>query len=224
MGFDLISHNVAHFLDDLGGHGPHREHKHDRVSPGSVDLVSLLAIASTLISAVMLQNHSRMGKSMRFASISFLPSILSNPSHFLTLSCSAILLLMPLLSFEMYTWLDRTLSTTMALAMCGLGFQFVKALGAMLLMSYSGPGIPALLRQIEVDPSVSAVEEAKFWQVHYGLCMANIKLRVRGTEDSLAKLRERVSSLVKNRLGGGYGTGGSGQNWEVSTQLILETD
>ncbi len=222
MGFDLISHNAAHLLEGIGEHEPHREHKHGRVSPGSVDLVSLLAIISTLVSAVMLKNHARIAKSMRFASLSFLPSILSNPSHLLTLSCSGLLLLLPLLSFDMYTWLDRGLSVTMALAMCLLGFQLVKTLGAMLLMSYSGTGVSEVLRDIETDPSVVAVEEAKFWQVHYGLCMANLKLRVSGPEDSLARLRERSTSMVRNKLGGGYGAGG--QSWEVSTQLTLEKD
>jgi len=168
----------------------------------------------------MLKNHARIAKSMRFASLSFLPSILSNPSHLLTLSCSGLLLLLPLLSFDMYTWLDRGLSVTMALAMCLLGFQLVKTLGAMLLMSYSGTGVSEVLRDIETDPSVCAVEEAKFWQVHYGLCMANLKLRVSGPEDSLARLRERITSMVRNKLGGGYGAGG--QSWEVSTQLTLE--
>lgn len=104
----------------------------------------------------------------------------------------------------------------------------------MLLMSYSGPpgqhshastasNVSQVIQDIETDPAVGKVDEAKFWQVHYGLCMANLKLRVRGTEDSLMRLRERVSSLVRNRLGGGYG-GGGGQSWEVSTQLVLEKD
>ncbi len=90
----------------------------------------------------------------------------------------------------------------------------------MLLMSYSGAGVADVMRDIESDPSVTAIEEARFWQVHYGLCMANLQLRVRGTEDGFQKLRERVTSLIKNRLGGGYGSGG--QRWEVSTQLNVD--
>ena len=54
--------------------------------------------------------------------------------------------------------------------------------------------------------------------------MANLKLRVNGSVEELARLRDRVSSLVKNRLGGGYGSGSAGQRWEVSTQLILERE
>lgn len=219
MGMDLISHNLQHLLEGIG-HEPHRTHPHDRISPGDIDTASLLAIISTVISAFGLGNHARIGKAMRFAYIESLPSILGNPSHFLTISCSMMLLLLPLLSIKPYLWLDRALSGTIAISMCVLGFRLVKTLGFMLLMSYSGAGVADVMRDIKSDPSVTAIEDARFWQVHYGLCMANLKLRVRGTEDGLSKLREHVASLIKNRLGGGYG--GGGQRWEVSTQLNLD--
>ena len=220
MGMDLISHNLQHLLEGVGSHEPHHSHNHGRVSSGEVDSASLLAIVSTVVSALVLGNHARIGKAMRFAYIESLPSILANPSHFLTISCSALLLLLPLLSIDMYLWLDRALSGTIAISMCVLGFRLVKTLGFMLLMSYNGNGVADVMRDIESDPSVTAIEEARFWQVHYGLCMANLQLRVRGTEDGMARLSERVTSLIKNRLGGGYGTGG--QKWEVSTQLNID--
>ncbi|KAL4809426.1 cation efflux family-domain-containing protein [Aspergillus unguis] len=219
MGMDLISHNLQHFLES-SGHEPHHEHPHERVSPGSVDFTALLAISSTLISAIGLRNHGRIGKAMRFGYIESLPSVLSNPSHFLTLSCSALLLLLPLVSIQLYNWLDVTLSSTIAISMCVLGMRLVKTLGSMLLMSYSGSGVSDVVKDIEADPCVFAVDDARFWQVHYGLCMANLKLRVTGTENNLLRLRERVSSLVKNRLGGGYGSGG--QKWEISVQFTIE--
>lgn len=218
-GFDLISHNAKHALEGIG-HTPHHLHKHERASAGSVDVTAVLALISTLISAVGLGNHARIGKAMRFAAIESLPPLLSNPSHFLTLSCSAILLLLPLLSLNAYTWIDKALSATMAVCMCALGVRLAKTLGSMLLMSYSGPGVQDVIRAIETDFAVTKVEDAKFWQVHYGLGMANLKLRVRGTEDNLLKLRERLTSLIRNRLGGGYG--GGGQKWEVSVQFITD--
>ena len=219
MGIDLISHNLQHVLESMG-HEPHYKHDHERISSGSVDAVALLAIVSTVVSAVGLKNHARIGKAMRFAYIETLPSILSNPSHFLTISCSTLLLVLPLLSIQMYTWLDRALSGTIAVSMCFLGVRLVNNLGLMLLMSYSGNGVPDVMRDIESDPSVTGIEEARFWQVHYGLCMANLKLRVRGTEDNMSRLRDRITNLIKNRLGGGYGSGG--QKWEVSAQFNLE--
>ncbi|KAE8352322.1 cation efflux family protein family [Aspergillus coremiiformis] len=219
MGMDLISHNLQHFLES-SGHEPHHSHAHDRVSVRSVDVTALLAISSTLISAIGLKNHGRIGKAMRFGYIESLPSVLGNPSHFLTLSCSTLLLLLPLVSVRLYKWLDVLLSSTIAISMCVIGVRLVKTLGSMLLMSYSGPGVNDVIRDIEADPCVFGVDDARFWQVHYGLCMANLKLRVSGSEENLVRLRERISSLIKNRLGGGYGSGG--QRWEVSLQFTIE--
>ena len=221
MGLDLISHGLTHALEDKGGHSPHHAHAHERVSPGSIDLAALSGIICTVVSATLLKNHARIGKVMRLGAIANLPSVLSNPSHFLTLSCSSLLLVLPLLSIQMYVWLDRTLSFSVAIAMVALGWVQGWSLGKMLMMSYSGPGVSDVLYDMETDPAISAVEEAKFWQVHYGLCQANLKLRVRNLEE-IGRLRDRVASMVRNRLGGGYG--GGGQKWEVSTQITLEKD
>ena len=88
-------------------------------------------------------------------------------------------------------------------------------------MSYSGEGVSEVMYEVAKDPMIMQVEEARFWQVHYGLCMANLKLRVRGDDVSLQKLRERINFLIKNRLGGGYGKG-SGMKWEVTTQFTID--
>jgi divalent metal cation (Fe/Co/Zn/Cd) transporter len=227
MGFDLLSHNLKHVLESAGSHAPHHPHSHQRISPGSVDSAALLSIVATLISGIALRNHARIGRVMRFAYLSHLPSVLSNPSHFLTLSCSTVMLLLPLLSITMYLWLDRLLCSVIALSMFALGVQLAITQGAMLLMSYSAKGVKEVIQEVASDPAVAGVEEARFWQVHYGLCMANLKLRVRGAmagpnEDvAVAKLRERICLLVKNRLGGGYGKGG-GLTWEVTVQFTAD--
>ncbi|KAL1636564.1 cation diffusion zinc membrane transporter Zrg17 [Neofusicoccum ribis] len=220
-GFDLVSHNLQHALENSGGHESHHVHTHERVSAGSVDTAALAAIIATLISAIGLKNHARISKVLRFAYLESLPSVLSNPSHFLTLSCSTLLLLLPLLSIDMYIWLDRSITAIIAVSMMLLGWRLGWSLGRILMMSYSGPGLEGLLRMIEADPAVASIEEAKVWQVHYGLCQANFKLRVRSLDD-MAKLRDRVQSLVRNKLAGGYGRGG--EKWEVSTQLTLDRD
>ncbi|KAL6152037.1 cation diffusion zinc membrane transporter Zrg17 [Exserohilum turcicum] len=222
MGLDLISHGLTHALENTGGHHAHHGDAHERVSPGSIDLAALSGIVSTLVSAMVLKNHARIGKVMRMGAIANLPSVLSNPSHFLTLSCSALLLILPLLSIRMYVWLDRSVSFSVAFAMVALGWIQGWTLGKMLLMSYSGPGVADVIRDVETDAAVGRVEEAKFWQVHYGLCQANLKVRVRNLEE-IGRLRDRIGSMVRNRLGGGYGSGG-GQKWEVSTQIVLEQD
>ena len=64
------------------------------------------------------------------------------------------------------------------------------AQGLMLLMSYSGRtgsdskgakrdgSLSAVVQEIESEPNIARVDEAQFWQVHYGLCMANLKISV----------------------------------------------
>jgi len=113
--------------------------------------------------------------------------------------------------------------------MFALGFQVAAAQGLMLLMSYGGkPGadkskdvtVADVLREIEAESAVERVEEAQFWQVHYGLCMATLKVCVtKGADDAaLSRLRTRVATLIQNRLGEGYGKGGS-LRWEVTVQM-----
>lgn len=91
----------------------------------------------------------------------------------------------------------------------------------MLLMSYSGKGVREVMKEIGRDPIITSVEEARFWQVHFGLCMANLKLVVRGDDTQMQKLKERITVLVRNRLGGGYGSG-SGLKWEVTVQCTQD--
>lgn len=223
-GFDLVSHNLKHFLESLGNHEAHHEHAHD--STGDVDLVAAAAIISTLISAYGLKNHARIAKVMRVSYLAAMPSVLSNPFHFLTLFFSALIAMLPLLSISLYTWLDRLICAIIALAMFALGIRLAIAQGLMMLMSYGGNNggfdISDVLREIEAEPAISRVEEAQFWQVHYSLCMANLRVCiVKGHDEAaLSKLRNRVSSLVQNRLGGGYGTG-SFVRWEVTLQMHI---
>lgn len=215
MGGDLISHTLQTLLA--------KEHNQRPAAPTEEVFVSvaLLAIASTLISAFALKNHARIGRAVRFTYMQSLPSILSNPAHFLTLSCSSILLLPPLLSFGIHAWFDRILSFSVGIAMCTLGIHLVKDLGSILLISFTRPGVSDVIHNIKENSSVIEVEEAKFWQVHYNLCMANIRLKVRGSEESLVKLRERITSTIRNRLAGGYGESSGGQKWEISLQLTI---
>ncbi|KAI2473719.1 cation efflux family-domain-containing protein [Annulohypoxylon bovei var. microspora] len=235
-GFDLVSHNLKHVLEGKGGHAPHHPDPHDggepRVPAGGLDMAGLAAIAATLVSAYGLKNHARISKVMRVSYLASLPSVLSNPFHFMTLSTSAVLVLLPLLSIPIHMLLDSAICGVVAIAMFALGTRLAIAQGLMLLMSYSGRlgsnggarnkdvGVADVVREIEAELGVESVEEAQFWQVHYGLCMANLKLSVsKGADDAaMSRLRARVASLVQNRLGEGYGKGGS-LRWEVSLQM-----
>ena len=219
MGLDVVSHGVEHSLENIGSHTPHNEHEHQRVSTGSVDVASALAIVATLVSALLLKNHRRIGKAIRFSTIASWGRIFGNPSHFLTLSCSALLLTLPLLSIKTYALFDLLFSILIAMLMIAFGVRLGTSLAFMLLMSYkpaaSNPSIRQVMDEIETDPGVSTVEEARFWQVHYGLCMANLKVRFRGAESEMARIRSRISSLIRQKLDG---------SWEVSMQMSVEKD
>jgi len=178
--------------------------------------------------------------------------ILANPFHFLTMCFSLVMLLLPLVSIPYFVWLDRVICAAIAGSMFILGTRLAIAQGLMLLMSYSGhpdkdhpsnsygggvgggkktdshvgggnTSVSAVVREIEAEPQVTRVDEAQFWQVHYGLAMANLKVcLVRGCEDStLSQVRTRLTRIVQNRLGEGYGRG-SNLRWEVTVQMSTD--
>jgi len=223
MGLDLISHGLQHALENVGEHESHHEHHHERLGAGDIDFSALLAILVTLFSAYLLGNHARVSRTMRVSFLQWLPRITRNPSHLLSLSCSFLLLILPLLDLHTYDWFDPALGFTMAVCMIWLGSGLGYTLGRMLLMSYTDPGVQDVVYELESDSNITAVDEAKIWQVHYGLCMANFKLRVRSL-DGIEELRKRVTTMVKNRLGGGYGEGSKGVKWDVNVQIMLDRD
>lgn len=246
-GFDLLSHNFKHVLEGVGSHAPHHPHGGGGpggpapapVSAGTVDLASLAAVLSTLVSAYGLKNHARIRRVMRPSYLSsFLPEILANPFHSLTLFFSFLMLLLPYLSVASFAWLDKLVCVAIAVSMFVLGTRLAAAQGFMLLMSYSSQRKEAstfgvdgkdsdtddVVREVESEPHVSRVDEAQFWQVHYGLCMATMKLCVvRGCDDvAMGQLRQRIGRIVQNRLGEGYGKGGA-LRWEVTLQMSTDS-
>jgi divalent metal cation (Fe/Co/Zn/Cd) transporter len=120
-GFDLLSHNLKHVLESIGEHSSQHTHPSGfRVRPGTVDMASLAAGVSTLISAYGLRNHVRIRRVMRVPLpwlASLLPGVLDNPFHSLTLFFAFLLLMLPLLSITYYLWLDRLLCAAIAACM-----------------------------------------------------------------------------------------------------------
>jgi Co/Zn/Cd efflux system component len=209
MGLDLMSHGIKDTLGDGAGHHIHVHETHKPAKLGTINLPALFSIGSTFLSALILNNRPQMDKSMR------------KSSHFLPISLAILLIIISLLGIEPPAKFDTGLSLLYASAMVFFGSRLCYRIGRMLLMSYSGTGVPELVDEIRSDPGVSSIEEAKVWQVHYSLCMANFKLKARSA-DQVERLRERIATLVKNRLGGGYGDGSKGVRWEVSSQITIE--
>lgn len=248
MGLDIISHTAEHLLEGFqsfaeiegeAGEEPHDHHSHhSRVPPGSIDLASLLAIISTLTSALLLQNHTRIGKAMRIQAPSFIPFVpknsllANNPSHLLTLIFATFLLILPLLNVTYYSYLDRFLALAISCCMLLMGARLIKSLGSMLLMSYytTVPGVvEGLVRAVESGgvgaSGVKRVVECKIWQVHYGLGMAGFKVVIEPAAEE-GRVRERIGRVVKDRLGGvgggPAGEGGGGVRWEVSVAVVVD--
>ncbi|KAK0728037.1 cation efflux family-domain-containing protein [Lasiosphaeria miniovina] len=246
---ESVGEHAPHHPHTHGGGGASFVNARAYITPGTVDTASLAAVVSTLVSAYGLRNHSRIRRVMRVPLpylSSILPGsgILANPFHFLTLCFSFLMLLLPLVSIPYFVWLDSLICAAIAGSMFVLGTRLAIAQGLMLLMSYSGlqepqqlkqqktdssvgannSSVSAVVQEIEAEPQVARVEEAQFWQVHYGLAMANLKVcLVRGLDDSaLSQLRSRLARVVQNRLGEGYGRGGN-LRWEVTVQMSADS-
>jgi divalent metal cation (Fe/Co/Zn/Cd) transporter len=221
MGIDLISHGLTHALADGGHHHPAHHHDHD--SPENRALAALLALISTAITAaIMGPAAARADGAGKTLLQSLLPSTARHQSHILPLTLSLLLLALPVLGIPATSRADAALGFLYALLMLALGARLCHAVGRMLLMSYpdGGAGVRDVVAALARDPQVAGVDEARVWQVHYGLCVASFRVRVREAEGA-ARVREAVASLVRNRLGGGYGAGSKGVRWEVSTQISV---
>lgn len=228
-GFDLVSHGMKHWLESKGGHEPHHEHSHEYVPAGEVEWVACAGIVSTIVSAYWVKNHARIARIMRSSWLSILSHHFSNVFHVLTIFFSVLVLLLPLLPGHSPVFWDRALCAAIACAMFIFGIQLGTAQGSMLLMSFRGnkkdKTVASVMREIEAEPNIIRVEDAQFWQVHYGLCMANLKVCVpRGCDEgTISKLRSRIASLIQNRLGEGYGRGSS-LRWEVTIQTSMDAN
>lgn len=229
MGLDIVSHGTQHALENLGDHEAHSPHSHVRPSTTSIMLAVAVATVTTLVSALALGNHARIGRTMQVPWLARWGDVLGNASHFLTLSCCVLILLLPLLSDSIFRIADPLTAFGIAFMMIAFGSRLGIRLGNILLMAYNQPAdeqvVRRLIADIESDSSVSAVEEAQIWQVNYSLGLADLKIRYRasGYADEVAKMRKRIVSLVRTRLSGVYGET-KGLRWDISIQVALEKD
>jgi hypothetical protein len=216
MGIDLISHGLTHALE--GGHA-HQPHHHDHDSPRSRAFAALLAFLTTLLSIRVLAGQGPVGEAIDVSLFrSLLPRSARTQGHLLPLSLSGALFILPLIGIPIAGSTDVMFGVAYALAMIALGALLCYGIGRMLLMSYSrGGAVREVVQAIERDRLVAGVDEAKVWQVHYGLCMASFRLRVHDAADA-ATVRDRVDAHVRMRLRAGHEKWDA-MRWEVSTQI-----
>ncbi|CAN6658466.1 hypothetical protein TRVA0_030S01662 [Trichomonascus vanleenenianus] len=218
MGGDIMSHaiqDVAAFFYTSGHTHAHHGHSHggenDPAIEGFSSLVFrvILALVVTIVSAIGLDNHSRIARTMRrqydadpYAKLS-LPSVLSNPSHLMTVTFSLAVLLFPVMGPSGYTLIDTVLTPIIAGSMCYVGWGLAKTLGGMLVMSYSGPdNIEEIETEIRRNPLVTSVSCVSFWQVHHELWLASMKVVMTGTEDDEMLLRKEAADIVRDIMSG----------------------
>merc|ERR1711881_751867 len=145
MGLDCVSHGLTHSLEEVGGHEAHHVHVHSHSHAGHehegevsrLNLAALVAIVSTLISATSTSTSGGNDSAHPNAkTTSYLPTLLQNPTHALTLTLSTLLFLPPLLNISPSPPYDMTLAFLTALTMITLGSRLCYTIGRMLLMSF----------------------------------------------------------------------------------------
>lgn len=163
-----------------------------------------LGIIATVVSAVGFDNHSRIARAMQnsytaSAAISNLPWILSNPSHFMTVTFSVTILLYPLESSIVRRIIDTILTPLIASSMCYVGWILAKSLGGMLVMSFPGENrIDIVESEILKLPNVHSCCEISVWQVHHSVWLACMKIEMTGTESDEQIVRDAASRLIKD--------------------------
>jgi divalent metal cation (Fe/Co/Zn/Cd) transporter len=235
MGGDIMSHVVQDMVQSIydPGHHSHEHGKpvhshgagivdvHDSLSWASLVFRVMLGVLATVVSAVGLDNHSRISRTMHRdeSAISWMPSILSNPSHFMTLTFSIAILLFPLLGASGYVFVDALLTPVIAGSMCYIGWLHAKGLAGMLVMSYPGTDhITEIDAEIHKDPLVSSVSDISLWQVHHELWLASMKIVMTGTDTDERALRERASFIVREIMGEDHLT-----RWETTIDITRTT-
>lgn len=215
---DIMSHSIQDIVQVLysgefssashdhgmGGHS--HGHAHDgEINWTSVFFRVFLGIVATIVSAIGLDNHARISRAMSSAGTSTrlafnsLPWILSNPSHFITLTFSALILAYPLVPENTRRVVDSLLTPCIAASMCYVGWILAKSLSGMLVMSFPGENrVDQVKDEVSKLPGVVTVNDVSVWQVHHSVWLACMKIGMEGTEADEQFVRERAGALVQD--------------------------
>lgn len=232
MGGDIMSHSIQTIVqtlyappggeDEAGGgqhhHGNHHAHDATTGSVSSMVMCVLFGIVVTIISAVGLENHSRISKTMRHhINLLSLQDIPANPSHFLTISFSLAVIMIPTVLSSHAVIVDTILTPLMAFGMCYVGWALAKVLSGMLVMSHSGPDMTLdIQNELKSDAAVDEVWDISFWQVHHQLWLASMKVSMTGTESDEGRVRKSAEDAIRNIMEGDY----AAVKWESTIDVI----
>lgn len=208
-----ISRPQEHSVTDGHGHGHGFSDSPDNVDWNVIVFRVVLGIFVTIVSAVGFDNHSRIARALRngyngSAALNSLPSFLSNPSHFITVTFSVAILLYPFESPIVRRISDTLLTPIIAVSMCYVGWSLAKSLGGMLVMSFPGENrVENVTAEIAKLPHVAKVQEVSVWQVHHSVWLACMKIEMNGgnaQDESI--VRSEASRLVKDIMNEGFET------------------
>lgn len=209
----VVSRPQEHSATDGHGHGHGLGDSPENVDWNVIVFRVVLGIIVTVISAVGFDNHARIARALRngyngSSALQALPSFLSNPSHFITVTFSVAILLYPFESPIVRRISDTLLTPIIAVSMCYVGWSLAKSLGGMLVMSFPGENrVETVAAQVSKLPHVAKVEEVSVWQVHHCVWLACMKIEMdggNGYDESM--VRADASRLVKDIMNEGFET------------------
>lgn len=214
MGGDIMSHWIQEVVGALYGGEEVHAHGHSHNHGGqdatlhwtSIIIRVFLAIIVTIVSAVGLENHARISKALRNSgqapAFSYLPWILSNPSHFITVAFSAVILVFPSVTDSTRRVIDTILTPCIAGSMCYMGWMLAKSLGGMMVMSFPGENrIDLVDAEVRKLPGVISVSNIRVWQVHHSAWLACMNVVMTGSAADEQTVREQASRLIQDIMG-----------------------
>ncbi|ODV91630.1 hypothetical protein CANCADRAFT_30000 [Tortispora caseinolytica NRRL Y-17796] len=217
IGTDVFSHAIQGLIaSDDHGHGhSHHSHLTPAITYKAMDASVFAALIATVMSALVLQNHSRIGRAVRFLPVHSLEkshdskppipervaNMLTNPAHFLTLSCCCAVFLLSALPKSWFSAADKTLALIMCVCMFVSGSVFTIALCRIILMASPDPGkVTSALEQIGKLPEVQSISKLRSWRVNYRLFIVSMSLEVTCDVEEYDALRKRVLDIVEHTI------------------------
>lgn len=216
MGIDIGSHLCENFVKNVISESVPHDHEAERFFARGSSFAIIISLAATIISSIVFKNHERVGTAVQFTYIRRLPYGLNNPLYLITIFSFLTMLTMPSWSSETYFGkIDAVLSIGIAVVMCFVGWMTALTLGRMLLMGFNPRCQQLITKRIQSDADISSIEEIRMWQVHYGLCIINIRLRVRGSAANDNQIRANVNTIVGQVLKANMGALAQNSNDEL---------
>ncbi|KAK9453173.1 cation efflux family-domain-containing protein [Dipodascopsis uninucleata] len=201
MGIDIGSHLCENFVKNVIAESQPHDHESERFFVTGTNMALTLGLFATIVSSIVFRNHERVGTAVQFTYIRKLPYGLNNPLFLTTIACSLFMISLPLLTTEPYFGaIDNFVAVLVALSMCFSGWMTALTLGRMLLMGFNSKSTQLILKRIRDDPDIKSIEESRIWQVHYSLCIINLRIKLHGSSVDETRVRANINRIIADVL------------------------